>query len=102
MKVTSLLFQFYISTFYTVEKILNVNSVTWEDLFTILMKVIGVPQIHLALKVVISEFGLSILMLILLNHYMFIEVMSYVHDNKWFGEPIRCIVRPAAFIYEQN
>ena len=30
----------------------------------------------------ISEFGLSMLMLILLNHYMFIEVMRYLHDNK--------------------
>ena len=85
MKVTSLLFQFNISTFYMVEKNLNVKSVTWEDLLTILMNVIGVPQMQLALKVVISEFGLSILMLILLNHYMFIEVMRYVHDNKWFG-----------------
>ena len=36
-------------------------------------------------KVAISEFGLSILVLILLNHYMFIEVMRYLQDNKWFG-----------------
>ena len=38
-----------------------------------------------AVKVTISEFGLSILMLILLNHYICIEVMRYLHDNKWFG-----------------
>ena len=36
------------------------------------------------IKVAISEFGLSMLMLILLNHYMFIEVMRYLDDNKWF------------------
>ena len=36
------------------------------------------------IKVAISEFGLLMLMVILLNHYMFIEVMRYLHDNKWF------------------
>ena len=36
-------------------------------------------------KVAIAEFGLSKLMLIFLNHYMFIEVMRYLHDNRWFG-----------------
>ena len=35
------------------------------------------------LKVAISEFGLWMLMH-LLNHYMFIEVMRYLHDNQWF------------------
>ena len=35
-------------------------------------------------KVAISQFGLSMLMLILLNHKMFNEVMRYLHDNKWF------------------
>ena len=24
-----------------------------------------------------------------LNHYMFIEVIRYLHDNKWFGNPIK-------------
>ena len=37
------------------------------------------------IKVAISEFGLSKFMLILLNHYMFIEVTRYLHENKWFG-----------------
>ena len=37
------------------------------------------------LKMAISEFGLSMLMLILLNHYLFIEVTKYLNDNKWFG-----------------
>ena len=32
-------------------------------------------------KVAISEFGLSMLMFILLNHYMFMEVMRYLHQN---------------------
>ena len=44
------------------------------------------------IKVKISEFGLSMLMLILLN--MFNEVMRYLHDNK-FKKPIKCILRPA-------
>ena len=26
-----------------------------------------------------------VLLLILLNHYMFNEVMRYLHDNKWLG-----------------
>ena len=34
------------------------------------------------LKVAISEFELSMLMLILLDHYMFNEVMRCLHDNK--------------------
>ena len=45
-------------------------------------------------KVAISEFGLLILMLILLNHYKFIEVMRYLHDNKWFRmhlNPLLCL-----------
>ena len=33
----------------------------------------------------VSEFGLLMLMFILLNHNMFIEVMMYLHNNKWFG-----------------
>ena len=37
------------------------------------------------LKMAISEFGLSMLMLILLNHFMFIEIIRYLHDSKWFG-----------------
>ena len=37
------------------------------------------------IKVAISEFGLWMLILILLNHYIFVEVMRYLHDNKWFG-----------------
>ena len=35
-------------------------------------------QLHV--KVAISEFGLLMLMLILLNHYMFIEGMGYLHE----------------------
>ena len=31
-----------------------------------------------------EPFGLSMLMLILLNHYMFVETMTYLHHNKWF------------------
>ena len=34
------------------------------------------------IKVAISEFGLS---MFILNHYMFVEVMRYLYDNKWFG-----------------
>ena len=37
------------------------------------------------IEVAISEFGFSMLMLILLNNFMFNEVMRYLHDNKWFG-----------------
>ena len=37
------------------------------------------------MKVAISEIGLSMLMPILLNHYMFNEVMRYMHNNNWFG-----------------
>ena len=32
------------------------------------------------IKVAISEFELSMLMLILLKHYMFMEVMRYLHE----------------------
>ena len=35
-----------------------------------------------SVKVAISEFGLLMLMLILFNHYMFNEVMRYLHDNR--------------------
>ena len=31
------------------------------------------------------SFGLWTLMLILLNYYMFTELMWCLHDNKWFG-----------------
>ena len=31
------------------------------------------------------NFGLSMLMLILLNHDMFIKVIRCLHDIKWFG-----------------
>ena len=34
------------------------------------------------IKVAISEFGLSVLMLISFNNFMFIKVMRYLHDNK--------------------
>ena len=37
------------------------------------------------IKVANFEFGLSMLIPILLNHYMFIEFMRYLYDNKWFG-----------------
>ena len=40
---------------------------------------------YYSIEVAISEFGLSMLMLILHNNYMFIEVMRYLHDDKWFG-----------------
>ena len=33
------------------------------------------------IKVAISEFGLSMLMFILLNHYIFIKGMMYLHDR---------------------
>ena len=33
----------------------------------------------------ISGFGLSMLMVILLNHDIFNEVMRYLHDNRLFG-----------------
>ena len=36
------------------------------------------------------------LMLFLLKHNMFIEAMWYLHDNKWFGSHITCILRPTA------
>ena len=42
----------------------------------------------------ISEFRLSMLMFILLNHYMFVEVMRFLQDNKW--KLIKCILRPIA------
>ena len=36
-------------------------------------------------KVAISEFELSMLMLILLIYYMLNEVMRYLHASMWFG-----------------
>ena len=48
------------------------------------MRVIDQMSIDTA-YLAVCEFGLSMLMLILLNHYIFIEVMWYLHDNKWFG-----------------
>ena len=30
----------------------------------------------------------------LLNHYMFIEVMSYLHDNKWRGSQLNAFKDP--------
>ena len=42
----------------------------------------------------ISEFGFLMLMFILLNHYMFVEVMRFLQDNKW--KLIKCILRPIA------
>ena len=38
-------------------------------------------------RVVISELALLMLMLILLCNFMFIEVMTYLHDNKYFERP---------------
>ena len=44
-----------------------------------------------------SEFGLSMVMLILLDHYMFIEVIRYLHDNngleanKMHYDPLLCL-----------
>ena len=37
------------------------------------------------IKVAISEFGLWMSILILLNHYIFVEVIRCLHDNKRFG-----------------
>ena len=37
------------------------------------------------IKVAIFQFGLSMLLIILLSHYMLIEVIRYLYDNKWFG-----------------
>ena len=48
---------------------------------TFLKKSILGPKGLISNKVAISEFGLSMLMLISLIH-MFIEVMRYLHDNK--------------------
>ena len=39
------------------------------------------------------------LMLILLNHYMFIEVMRYLHDNIGLkANTIKCILKPTALV----
>ena len=51
-------------------------------------------DLSVCLKVAISEFGLSMLTLIFLNHYMLNKVMRYLQDNKWFGKPIKCLSRP--------
>ena len=60
-----------------------------RKIFEIVMpkdKIIIIVQTNIRLtfpfKVAISEFGLSMLMLILLKDYMFIEFMRYLHDNK--------------------
>ena len=45
----------------------------------------SVCETRSGIKVLISEFGLSVLMLILLNHYMLIEFVWYLHDNKRLG-----------------
>ena len=50
-------------------------------------------------KVVISEFGLSMLMVILLNSYMFNEVMRYLHDIRWF---YKMQFRTHCFVYKQS
>ena len=34
------------------------------------------------------------LMLILLNYYIFIEIMRYLHDNKWFGNQLNVFYDP--------
>ena len=54
------------------------------------------------INVAISEFGLS--MLFLLYHYMFVEVMWYLHENKWFGiqynafyDPLLCLQQDLVF-----
>ena len=40
------------------------------------------------------------LMLILLNHNIFIEVMRYLHDNKCFFEASRMHFKTYCFVYK--
>ena len=73
-----------------VEKIkrkLNENASYWKFLVHNKLKKVNLlffVNKPVSLKVAISEFGLSMLMFILLNHYMFMEVMRYVLDITWF------------------
>ena len=40
-----------------------------------------IQQVNVS-EIKVSEFGLWMSILIFLNHYIFVEVMRYLHDNK--------------------